>query len=143
MDPKGNSIVHEYLLPDLSTNRKGRIRTPEDVISDTDQILIMNNERFTVPELIFHPDFIGVSTRGLVFFLLVSVYPLDPFRLESNGSSRYCCRLHHLIARRSSRIVLGEHWFDRRKHKVPRISSETVSSPLEMSKHDDNLMAHA
>ena len=62
MDPKDNAIVQEYLLPDLTINRKGRIRTAEDVISDADQILIMNNERFTVPELIFHPEFIGMST---------------------------------------------------------------------------------
>jgi hypothetical protein len=61
-DPKGNPIVQEFLLPDLSVNRKGRIRTPEDILSDTDQILAMNNERFTVPEIIFHPDFIGWSS---------------------------------------------------------------------------------
>jgi actin-related protein 6 len=59
MDPKNNSIVQEYLLPDLSTNRKGRIRQPEDIVSETDQILVMNNERFTVPEIIFRPDDIG------------------------------------------------------------------------------------
>lgn len=31
-------------------------------MTDTDQILIMNNERFTVPELLFRPDDIGKST---------------------------------------------------------------------------------
>lgn len=30
-------------------------------MTDTDQILVMNNERFTVPELVFRPDDIGQS----------------------------------------------------------------------------------
>ena len=29
------------------------------VLSDADQILYMNNERFTVPEIVFHPSDIG------------------------------------------------------------------------------------
>ena len=59
MDPKNNPIVQEYILPDLSTNRSGRVRQPDDIV-DTDQILVMNNERFTVPELLFRPDDIGM-----------------------------------------------------------------------------------
>lgn len=59
MNPKHNPIVQEYILPDLSTNRSGRIRQPDDIV-ETDQILVMNNERFTVPELLFRPDDIGM-----------------------------------------------------------------------------------
>lgn len=62
VDPKQNPIVQEYILPDLSTNRQGRVRQGEESVTDTDQILIMNNERFTVPELLFRPDDIGKST---------------------------------------------------------------------------------
>lgn len=58
-DPKGNSIVQEYILPDFSTNRQGRIRQPDDIIAEMDQILLMNNERFSVPEILFRPDDIG------------------------------------------------------------------------------------
>jgi len=58
-DPKGNPIVQEYILPDFSANRQGRIRRPDDIIADTDQILLMNNERFAVPEILFRPDDIG------------------------------------------------------------------------------------
>jgi actin-related protein 6 len=47
------------VLPDLSTNRQGRIRHPDDIIAEADQILVMNNERFTVPEVLFRPDDIG------------------------------------------------------------------------------------
>lgn len=58
-DPKSNPIVQEYILPDLSTNRKGHIRQPDDIVAENDQILVMNNERFTIPEIIFRPDDIG------------------------------------------------------------------------------------
>lgn len=67
-DPKSNPIVQEYILPDFSSNRQGRIKEPDDIVSDTDQILIMNNERFSIPETIFRPDDIGMrfSCRSIV-----------------------------------------------------------------------------
>jgi Actin len=69
VDPKNNPIVQEYVLPDLSTNRRGRIRQPDDIVTETDQILVMNNERFAVPEILFHPDDIGIfSPHCLSFF---------------------------------------------------------------------------
>jgi actin-related protein 6 len=58
-DPKGNPIVREYVLPDLTQNKQGWIRQPGDIVTDNDQVLVMNNERFTVPELLFRPDDIG------------------------------------------------------------------------------------
>ncbi|KAJ2917005.1 hypothetical protein MD484_g3425, partial [Candolleomyces efflorescens] len=64
-DPKRNSIIREYILPDLSRNKQGRIRKPNDIVSDEDQVLVMNNERFVVPELIFRPDDIGLDQAGL------------------------------------------------------------------------------
>ena len=70
-DPKSNPIVQEYLLPDLSSHRKGRIRQPEEVIAETDQILTMNNERFTVPEIIFRPDDIGVFYTIFAHYLCI------------------------------------------------------------------------
>lgn len=62
LNPKCNPIVQEYVLPDLSSNRKGRIRQYDELVTDADQILVMNNERFSVPELLFHPDDIGMSS---------------------------------------------------------------------------------
>ena len=63
-DAKNNPIVQEYILPDFSSNRQGGIKKPDDIVLDTDQILIMNNERFTIPETIFRPDDIG--TRSII-----------------------------------------------------------------------------
>ncbi|KZP07507.1 actin-domain-containing protein [Athelia psychrophila] len=76
VDPKGNPIVQEYLLPNYSINRPGRIRTQDDMIAETDQILLMNNERFAVPEVLFRPDDIGLDQSGLAMTIAASVSAL-------------------------------------------------------------------
>lgn len=58
-DIRKNSIVQDYILPDLSRNQKGRVRAPDETHSETGQVLVMNNERFVVPEILFRPDDIG------------------------------------------------------------------------------------
>lgn len=46
-------------MPDLTRNKHGRVREPNEMPTNSDQILVMNSERFTVPELIFRPDDLG------------------------------------------------------------------------------------
>ncbi|KAF8956525.1 actin-related protein Arp6 [Flammula alnicola] len=77
VDPKHNPIVQEYMLPDLSTNRKGRVRNPDDIITETDQILVMNNERFTVPEVLFRPDDNSILMMCLSYRIGSSRPPFD------------------------------------------------------------------
>lgn len=59
-NPRRNSIVQEYILPDFSINRQGRVRKDQENMEDSYQILYMNNERFSVPEILFRPDDIGM-----------------------------------------------------------------------------------
>ncbi|KAF8074027.1 actin-related protein Arp6 [Lyophyllum atratum] len=81
-NPKSNPIVQEYVLPDLSSNRKGRIRQANDIVTEADQILVMNNERFAVPELLFRPDDIGMSFLNLLVFWLLQLVILG---LDQSG----------------------------------------------------------
>ena len=64
-NPKSNSIVQEYILPDFSLNRRGHVRQADEMLEDSFQVLFMNNERFTVPEILFRPDDIGEHIFGL------------------------------------------------------------------------------
>lgn len=82
MDPTKNSIVQEYILPDLSRNQKGRVHGPDDIRLDTDQVLVMNNERFVVPETLFRPDDIGKGQLRLAHWLAASMIILG---LEQMG----------------------------------------------------------
>ncbi|KAG1901091.1 actin-related protein Arp6 [Suillus fuscotomentosus] len=72
-NPKKNSIVREYVLPNFSINRPGRIRLPNEELSTTDQVLHMENERFTIPELLFRPDDIGLEQSGLAATVAASI----------------------------------------------------------------------
>lgn len=56
-----NPIVLQYVLPDFSLNRPGQLLNPGQTVADASwQILEMNHERFTVPELLFTPSDIGM-----------------------------------------------------------------------------------
>jgi len=71
--PKSNEIVREYILPDLTRNKHGRVREHNEMPTNNDQILVMNNERFTVPELIFRPDDLGLDQMGLAAAIAFSI----------------------------------------------------------------------
>ncbi|KIR35961.1 actin-like protein ARP6 [Cryptococcus deuterogattii MMRL2647] len=84
-NPRKNSIIQEYVLPDFSANstsRTGYIRSgpnaapPEQTDGagevsgkrkpeEEEQVLWMGNERFAGPELLFHPSDIGLKQTGL------------------------------------------------------------------------------
>ncbi|CAH8853601.1 unnamed protein product [Trichobilharzia szidati] len=79
--PKSNSILREYVLPNYVDVHRGYVRDPNTEAAKTggsdkqDQralslaqqgyILRLNNERFTVPELLFHPSDVGYKEMGL------------------------------------------------------------------------------
>lgn len=63
-----NTIRAEYVLPDYVTNHTGYVkeRTADPAKKDPqEQILVMNNERLIVPELLFNPSDIGIKQAGI------------------------------------------------------------------------------
>lgn len=65
-----NSIMHEYVLPDFTTRRRGYMREPvaksNNQKPETDeQCLKLANERFSIPEILFHPSNIGIDQMGI------------------------------------------------------------------------------
>lgn len=63
-----NSIRREYVLPDMSrvgVDRLGHVLTEEEETDGTEQILPMNNERISVPEILFNPSDVGLQQAGL------------------------------------------------------------------------------
>ncbi|KAI0736230.1 actin-like protein Arp6 [Fomitopsis betulina] len=65
LSPRDNPIVQQYVLPDFSANRPGRVRRPGESLDEQSQVMYMNNERFTVPEIIFRPNDIGLEQSGI------------------------------------------------------------------------------
>lgn len=61
-----NKIVREYVLPDFTSIKRGYLREPvAGKSTDDQQLLRLTNERFTIPELLFHPSDVGIRQMGL------------------------------------------------------------------------------
>ncbi|KAM7540673.1 hypothetical protein Aperf_G00000026948 [Anoplocephala perfoliata] len=67
-----NSIARDYVLPDYIDVHRGYLRSPSERPKDAAEraklqgyTLRLNNERFTVPELLFHPSDVGYSEMGI------------------------------------------------------------------------------
>ncbi|KAI8976537.1 actin family [Pilobolus umbonatus] len=73
---KKNTILQEYVLPDFIHSKKGHIRTPGSTLSQ-EQILVMNNERFMIPEILMHPSDIGIQQAGIAESIKQSVDACD------------------------------------------------------------------
>ncbi|CAH0562104.1 unnamed protein product [Brassicogethes aeneus] len=78
---KKNNIVKNYVLPDFNNIRRGYIQDPDKVDEGAEncQILRLNNERFLVPEILFHPSDIGMKSMGIAEAIVKSIFlcPLE------------------------------------------------------------------
>ncbi|KAL7061638.1 hypothetical protein AAHC03_01051 [Spirometra sp. Aus1] len=73
-DPTINSILCEYVLPDYVDVHRGYLQKPSTTSVNRNDVapcqvqnyrLRLSNERFTVPELLFHPSDVGFSEMGV------------------------------------------------------------------------------
>lgn len=125
--PRKNPIVKEYILPDYSANRPGRVRTPNEPLQESWQILHMENERFSVPEVLFRPDDIGPYTHLLSSINTAQSQMTCVNRSGPVRASQYDSLLHLTSPRGSSRNVLGEHRSDWWIDQVPWLPGPIVS----------------
>ncbi|KAM7298367.1 actin-related protein 6 [Ixodes scapularis] len=77
-----NTVARDYVLPDYTVIKRGYVRPLEETTGrpkDNEQMIRLNNERFMVPELLFHPSDIGIDEMGIPEALLhvVSGLPKD------------------------------------------------------------------
>lgn len=73
-----NTIIREYVLPDYTQIRRGYLRTLEPssksaANGDELQTLRINNERFVIPEVLFHPSDIGIQQMGVAEAILDAI----------------------------------------------------------------------
>lgn len=73
-----NYIVRNYVLPDFNNIRRGYIQDPSNSVQkekeENCQILRLNNERFIVPEILFHPSDIGMKSMGIAEAVVKSIF---------------------------------------------------------------------
>lgn len=130
----GNTIVREYVLPDFATRRRGYVRerptpnksaaasTSQSARAQTDeQCLRLANERFAVPEILFHPSDIGINQMGIPEAILHSVSltpsPMHPHLLANvalTGGNCHFPGFRERVEREVRRLAPDE--FDVRVH---------------------------
>ena len=71
-----NSVTREYILPDYLEVRRGYVRRNNEPIHGK-QVIKMNNERFSVPEILFSPADIGIKQMGVSECVMHSVGQTD------------------------------------------------------------------
>ncbi|EAA11637.4 AGAP005857-PA [Anopheles gambiae str. PEST] len=65
-----NTILREYVLPDYTQIRRGFLRKPNESGGAGDggeelQTVRLGNERFVIPEILFHPSDVGIQQMGV------------------------------------------------------------------------------
>jgi len=77
-------ISRDYVLPDFTSIRRGCLKAAEETgrkpsdESITEQIIRLNNERFSVPELLFTPSDVGIHQCGIPETIVESVMLCEP-----------------------------------------------------------------
>ncbi|XP_046845659.1 actin-related protein 6-like isoform X2 [Xenia sp. Carnegie-2017] len=80
---KENKIIRDYVLPDYTNIKRGYIKPVEEMwdkskTNENEQMIRINIERFSVPELLFHPSDIGVQEMGLGEAIVNSIEATPP-----------------------------------------------------------------
>ncbi|BFZ09744.1 hypothetical protein BsWGS_12783 [Bradybaena similaris] len=62
-----NTISQDYILPDYTHIKRGYVRSQEEAgkPKGDEQMIRMTNERFAIPELLFHPSDVGIQEMGI------------------------------------------------------------------------------
>lgn len=83
-----NSITVDYVLPDPNVGKKGFVRPHDPLLNakkkrslltgsnaevTSEDVLVLGNERFTVPEILFTPSDIGLQQAGIPDIILQSL----------------------------------------------------------------------
>ncbi|XP_074643022.1 actin-related protein 6-like [Tubulanus polymorphus] len=71
-----NTVVRDYILPDYTHIKRGYMRSAEESTgkaAGSEQIIRLNNERFAIPELLFHPSDVGIQETGIPEAIVESI----------------------------------------------------------------------
>lgn len=66
----------DYVLPDFQTSFQGYVRDPKQSLPENSQVLTLKDERFSVPEVFFHPELTQLLKPGIIETILESIHML-------------------------------------------------------------------
>lgn len=65
LDPFGGSLKRSFVLPDFQHVMRGYVKPEGEAETSSEQLLVMEAERFTVPEVLFSPNEVGIQQAGV------------------------------------------------------------------------------
>lgn len=65
LDPFGGKMKKSFVLPDYQQVFKGFVKEDDAPITEDEQVLSMERERFCIPEILFRPSDIGIEQAGI------------------------------------------------------------------------------
>lgn len=77
-DSKNGKLKKLFVLPDFKNVNRGYALQDDVNPSLEEQVLTMESERFSVPEVLFNPGDIGIDQAGVVEATWQSLQQLDP-----------------------------------------------------------------
>lgn len=81
-----NTIIQEYVLPDFINNNQGRVRSIREG-DKNEQVLLMNNERFMIPEILMRPSDIGLDQAGIAEAIVQGVNVCDSGKYKNRNKT--------------------------------------------------------
>ena len=79
-DPFGTNLRKFFVLPDFQKIMKGFVKGDESPEDADEQLLTMETERFSVPEVLFNPSDVGIEQAGIAEATWQSLRALDTVR---------------------------------------------------------------
>lgn len=64
-DYRGGNLRKNFTLPDFSEVMRGYVKEDDAEVEAGEQILGLDTERFSVPEVLFHPSDVGMAQAGI------------------------------------------------------------------------------
>ncbi|XP_043214148.1 actin-related protein 6-like [Amphibalanus amphitrite] len=81
LPPADNPILRHYVLPDFTSLRRGYMKPRDSAAApaaEGEQLIRLTNERFSVPELLFHPSDVGIQQMGIPEAIVEAVSACPP-----------------------------------------------------------------
>ncbi len=77
LDPLGLPLKRGFVMPDYSSIMRGYVRPLDEASHPGQQELMMETERFTVPEVLFYPSDVGMEQGGIGDALCESIASMN------------------------------------------------------------------
>ena len=90
LDPFGGLLKKSFVLPDFSSIMRGFVKPDGEPEQTAEQLLVMETERFSVPEILFNPSDVGIDQAGVAEATWQSLQSLSQVLKNTSDHADFC-----------------------------------------------------